>query len=103
MSEVTQVEVSIMGRTFTIGTPTAERETLLDAVRMLNEKADAIRNMGKIVDVDKIAIMAALNIAHDLLKVKIGGGLEMAEIQRKLRTMGETADKALQDSQQLMP
>ena len=54
MSEVTQVEVSIMGRTFTIGTPVAERETLLDAVRMLNEKADAIRNMGKIVDVDKI-------------------------------------------------
>ena len=103
MSEVTQVEVSIMGRTFTIGTPAAERETLLDAVRMLNEKADAIRNMGKIVDVDKIAIMAALNIAHDLLKIKIGGGLEMSEIQRKLRTMSEIADKALQDSQQLAP
>lgn len=103
MSEVTQVEVSIMGRTFTIGTPAAERETLLDAVRMLNEKADAIRNMGKIVDVDKIAIMAALNIAHDLLKIKIGDGLEMAEIQRKLRAMGDIADKALQDSQQLAP
>lgn len=99
MSEVTQVEVSIMGRTFTIGTPAAEKETLLDAVRMLNEKADAIRNMGKIVDADKIAIMAALNIAHDLLKIKIGGGLEMSEIQRKLRSMGDMAEQALKDSQ----
>ena len=53
------------------------------------------------MDTDKVAIMAALNIAHDLLKVKLGdGGLEMSAIQRKIRSMSEAADQALSASQQ---
>lgn len=98
MSEVVQVDVVIMGRTFTIGSPADEKETLLDAVRMLNEKTEAIRQMGRIVDADKIAIMAALNIAHDLLKIKVGGGLEMASIQRKIREIGDSIDTALEQT-----
>lgn len=100
MSEIVQVDVSLLGRHFTIGTSSEERETLLEAVRLLEEKFDAIRGQGKIVDADKIAIMAALNIAHDLLKTKVGEGLEMAAFQRRIRNMSEAADVALRESQQ---
>ena len=100
MSEIVQVDVSLLGRHFTIGTASDERDTLLEAVRLLEEKIEAIRGQGKIVDADKIAVMAALNIAHDLLKTKVGEGLEMAAFQRRIRSMSEAADAALQESQQ---
>lgn len=100
MSEIVQVDVSLLGRHFTIGTSTEERDTLLEAVHLLEEKIGAIQKQGKIVDADKIAIMAALNIAHDLLKTKVGEGLEMAAFQRRIRTMNETAEAVLKESQQ---
>ena len=101
MSEIVQVDVTLLGRQFTIGTPLEERDTLEQAVRLLGDKIQAIQGGGRIVDADKIAIMAALNIAHDLLKVKVGdGGLEMATIRRKIQHMSEAADEALRQSQQ---
>lgn len=103
MSEIVQVEVTLLGRHFTIGSPLEERDTLEQAVRLLGDKIQAIQNGGRIVDADKIAIMAALNIAHDLLKVKVGdGGLEMSTIRRKIQQMSEAADEALSQTQPLL-
>lgn len=96
MSEIVQLDVTLLGRQFTIGTPIEERDTLQQAIRLLGEKIHAIQSGGRIVDADKIAIMAALNIAHDLLKVKVGDdGLEMATIRRKISDMSEAIDSAL--------
>lgn len=95
MSDVMQVDIELLGRHFTIGTPEHERDTLLEAVRLLESKIELIRQHGKVVETDKVAIMAALNIAHDLLKTKVGEGLEMAAFQRKIRGMSEAADVAL--------
>ncbi|GGY15971.1 cell division protein ZapA [Paludibacterium paludis] len=102
MSDVVQVDVSLLGRQFTIGTPASEQETLREAVRLLEDKVTTIQSQGKIVETDKIAIMAALNIAHDLLRTKVGEGLEIAEFQRKIRAMSEAADEALRASQQTL-
>jgi cell division protein ZapA len=102
MSEMVQLEINLLGRHFTVATPPEESETLKQAVDLLEEKMGAIQGLGKIVDADRIAIMAALNIAHDLLKTKVGGGLEMAAFQRKIRSMGEAADEALRQSQQAL-
>lgn len=95
MSGIVQVDIELLGRHFAVGTPADERDTLLEAVRLLQDKMSVIQGAGRIVDADKIAIMAALNIAHDLLKTKVGDGLEMAEFQRKIRGMSEAADAAL--------
>lgn len=66
---IEQINVSILNRQFTIGTPTAERETLLQAVDLLNQKIIAIQTAGRNMETDKVVIMAALNLAHDLLKL----------------------------------
>lgn len=102
MSDLVQLDIDLLGRHFTVGTPREESETLQEAVRLLEEKMRAIQAQGKIVDVDRIAIMAALNIAHDLLKTKVGDSLEMVAFQRKIRTMGADADEALRQSQQVL-
>ncbi|OWY38306.1 cell division protein ZapA [Xenophilus sp. AP218F] len=102
MSDVVQVDIELLGRQFTIGTPPEEKATLQEAVRLLEGKIANIQQHGKVMDTDKIAIMAALNIAHDLLKTKVGEGLEIEAFQRKIRSMSEAADAALARSQQAL-
>lgn len=65
---IEQVYVDILGRQFTIGTPASERESLLKAVELLNEKIVKIQNSSPAINNEKVAIMAALNLTHDLLK-----------------------------------
>lgn len=101
MSDATQVDVTIMGRLFTIGTPEEEKQVLLEAVALLNAKVHSIEKHGRIVETDKIAIMAALNIAHDFLKLKVGGGLEVATFQRRMKSMIEVCDNALGNTDSL--
>lgn len=99
MSNLVQVDVNLLGRQFTISTPPQEQDTLRQAVRLLGDKIEQIQGSGRIMDTDKIAIMAALNIAHDLLKTKVGENLEMAEFQRRIQSMVEAADAALGQTQ----
>ncbi len=61
------VDVSIMGRDFCITCPDEEREELLKAVAYLDKKMREIRDGGKVLGSERVAIMAALNITHELL------------------------------------
>ena len=93
---IEQVNVDILGRQFNIGTPNSEKATLLQAVHMLNQKIGVIQSSGRIVETDKIVIMAALNLTHDLLKISAKDGLAIGEIERRISTMIENCDKALE-------
>ncbi len=93
---IEQINVSILNRQFTIGTPEAERETLLQAVDLLNQKIMAIQSAGRNMETDKIVIMAALNLTHDLLKlVNENKVLAESEIERKIASLIEMCDNAL--------
>ena len=83
-----QISITIMGRAFNIG-------TLLQAVDMLNQKINAIKQGGRIIETDKIAIMAALNVVHDLLKMSMKDDLAIGEFERKITDMAAVCDKAL--------
>lgn len=102
MSEIKQLDVNIMGREFRVGCPADEEATLLQAVEMLNQKMQEIRNTGKVVGMEKIAIMAALNISHEFLQVRVGGGeIDIGAIQRRIKNMDATIDAALSDQADL--
>jgi cell division protein ZapA len=81
--------------------PNDERGELLDAVKYLDNKMREIRDAGKIASVERIAIMAALNIAHELLTTRVGGGFDLAELKRRMQGMQATIDEALVDQDQL--
>ncbi|WP_255988194.1 cell division protein ZapA [Chitinolyticbacter albus] len=100
MSEIKQLDVSIMGREFRVACPLEEEETLLQAVNMLDAKMHEIREGGKVIGIEKIAIMAALNIAHEYLHMD-AGGFDIGAYRRRIEAMNATLDAALQDQGQL--
>ncbi len=61
------IAISVMGREFRVAAPDGEERQLLASVDLLNSKMKEIRDTGKVVGNERIAIMAALNLAHENL------------------------------------
>jgi len=59
------IEVSLLGRTYRVACEEGERESLLEAVAYLDSKMNEIRKAGKVMGAERIAVMAALNVAHE--------------------------------------
>jgi cell division protein ZapA len=100
MSEAKGLDVSIMGREFRVACPEDEEEELLASVAYLDRKMRDIRDSGKVIGVERIAIMAALNIAHELLTTR-SGGFDIGDFKRRIGTMQEQLDQALLDQEKL--
>ena len=67
MSSSNSVTVHILDKEYSIICPPQERSNLVSAARYLDGKMREIRSSGKVIGADRIAVMAALNITHDLL------------------------------------
>ncbi len=92
MSQSKAVDVSIMGREFTVACTDQERPGLINAVNFLDKKMRDIRDGGKIIGVERIAIMAALNLAHELLNTK-SGNVDVGDIKRRISQMQDQIDQ----------
>ncbi|MFM7462085.1 MAG: cell division protein ZapA [Burkholderiales bacterium] len=66
-ADVKGISISVMGREFRVAAPPGEARQLLASVDLLNRKMKEIRDTGKVVGNERIAIMAALNLAHENL------------------------------------
>lgn len=95
------LQISIMGREFRVACQENEQKGLLEAVDYLNRKMHEIRDHGKVIGIERIAIMAALNIAHEFLSTKVGGGFDIAEIKRRIADMEAVLDQAISDQSEL--
>jgi cell division protein ZapA len=96
-----QIDVRILDRDYRLAVPADEKARLLDAVRVVDEKMRAIRDAGRVAGVDRIAVMAALQLAHDLLgSNEAAEAAPAAETVRRIRRMTEDLDAELrrQDS-----
>jgi len=96
-----RVSVRIMEKEFIIACPYDERSALLDAAEFLNARMREIRDNGRVVGIDRIAVMAALNLAHEYLKgndreSKLDNG-----VGQRVRALRERVEGALGKSQQL--
>ena len=94
MSTINPVDVSIMGREFTVSCTDEERAGLLDAVNYLDKKMHDIRDAGKVIGVERIAIMAALNLSHELLNTKTGD-VDIGDYKRRISAMQNQIDEAM--------
>jgi len=83
-----------------VACPEDEQKGLLEAVDYLNKKMSEIRDHGKIIGLERIAIMAALNIAHELLSTKVGG-FDIAALKRRMENMETMLDQAMNDQSKL--
>ena len=101
MSEAKSLQITIMGRDFRVACPEDEQAGLLEAVDYLNRKMLEIREGGKVIGLERIAIMAALNIAHELLTTKVDGGFDLAEIKGRMNRMETVIDQAMSEQSKL--
>ncbi len=95
------LDVKILDRELRVACPEEEREALLSAVAYLDRKMTEIRDAGKIANVERIAIMAALNIAHELLSTKVGRGVDLSDLTRRMNAMQAAIDQALAEQETL--
>jgi cell division protein ZapA len=101
MSTAKSVDVQIMGREFTVSCTDEERQGLMDAVSYLDKKMRDIRDSGKVVGVERIAIMAALNLSHEVLNTK-SGNLDIGDYKRRISAMQNQIDDAIAEQSQLL-
>lgn len=95
------LDVSIMGREFRISCREDEQNELLKATEYLNNKMREIRDTGKVIGVERIAIMAALNITHEFLSTRVEGGFDVGEFKRRIFGMQAAIDEAINAQDEL--
>ncbi|MXS81722.1 cell division protein ZapA [Nitrosomonas oligotropha] len=93
------LNLNIMGRDFCIACPDEEREEILLAAAYLDKKIQEIKAEGKIVDSDRIALIAALQIAHELLALRNGTGFDIDEFRRRIVSLRKKVDEVLTDKE----
>jgi len=96
-----RVSVRIMDKEYVVACPYDERSALLDAAEFLNGRMREIRDTGKVVGLDRIAVMAALNLAHEYLKGKDRESKLDNGVGQRVRALRERVEGALGKSQQL--
>jgi cell division protein ZapA len=95
------LEVSVMGREFRIACREDEQKGLLKATEYLNNKMREIRDTGKVIGVERIAIMAALNITHEYLSTRVEGGFDVGEFKRRIFLMQAAIEQAINGQDEL--
>ena len=95
------IEISILGRSYRIACEESERDALMQAVAYLDDKMSEIKKAGKVNGVDRIAVMAALNIAHDLLSTRLGSGFDLGQAKRRIASIEARLDDALAKQEKL--
>ena len=94
-TDTSRVSVRILEKEYHVACPAEERAALLDSAEYLNRKMREIRDSGKVVGLDRIAVMAALNITNDLLLSRGHDGSVETDLVTRLKTMRERVESAL--------
>lgn len=106
-----QIDVSILGRDYKIACRESERAELMQAVQLLDARMREIRDAGKVAAVDRIAVMAALNLANELLRSRSADSakpapapapIDDAQAQRRIRAMQSAIDQAMAGQERLL-
>ena len=98
---VARVSVRILDKEYQVACPADERDDLMRCAELLNVRMREIRDSGKIIGLDRIAVMAALNISHELISVKNSDDKVDDGLGDRVRQLREKVESALESGQQL--
>jgi cell division protein ZapA len=96
-----RVSVRILEKEYQIACPSDERSDLLDSAELLNSRMREIRDGGKVVGLDRIAVIAALNMANELIRFRNSDGRLESDVGSRLRILRERVESALEKGKQL--
>lgn len=95
------VLVKLLDREYQVSCPPSEQEALLRSARHLDENMRRIKSRGTIHGLDRIAVMAALNITHELLQKNRVLNQHRHETAQQVKYLEDKIDRALQGSRQI--
>jgi len=95
------VTVQILGKDYRVSCPREEQEGLKNSARYLDRKMQEIKKGGKIVGSERVAVMAALNIAHELLQEQTVSSSRDEVLKARIQGLQERITVALDSSHQL--
>ena len=95
MSTSEPVSVHILEREYTIGVEPGERSSLMAAAKLLDSKMREVRGSNKMAAVDRVAVLAALNMAHELQQLRDENSARERELSRTLGDLHRKLDGAL--------
>jgi len=99
--DTARVSVRILEKEYQFACPSEEQNDLLRSAEYLNARMKQIRDAGGVVGTDRIAVMAALNLANDLLKGRNRDQSHETRVGGRLKTLRERVEAALEDGKQL--
>jgi len=101
MKDGRAIEVTVLDRTLKIACKEDEKADLLRAVQYLDAKMREIKSQSKALSVERVAIMAALNITHELLGSRTADGFDTESFQRRMKSMADAIDEAMSAQEHL--
>lgn len=99
--ETARLSVRILEKEYQFACPKNEQNDLIRSAEYLNARMKQIRDGGTVVGTDRIAVMAALNLANDLLKGRNRDQSHEARLGSRLKVLRERVESALEDGKQL--
>lgn len=95
------VTVKINGKDYRISCQDHEKEELVASARLLDDKMQDVKNAGKIVGTERQAVMAALNLSHELLQYRLADKERSRALKSRLQGLQQRIEVALDNQTQL--
>ncbi|CAN5681273.1 cell division protein ZapA [soil metagenome] len=89
------VSIHVLDREYTVGVEPGERDSLVAAARLLDAKMREVRGANRMAAVDRVAVLAALNLAHELQQLRDDRGRLDRELGHTLETLQRKLDGLL--------
>ena len=100
-SKADTLTVNILDKDYQVACPAEERPALKEAAHYLDQQMRSIRDTGKVVGGERIAVMAALNISYELLQANAQGDAQLGAAAEDMEQLNRKLDEALHDLRQL--
>jgi len=93
-STATGCQINILGKEYTVACPEDKRDELVATAAYLDKNMREIQQSGAVLGTERVAVMAALNITHDLLTLRQDTGLSL-ELETRIKKLRRSLEEAL--------
>jgi len=96
-----QLTVTILGREYRVACRPQERDELLACAQYVDRKMVSVRDGGKVLGADRIAVLVALQLAQELFGMRSADNVPVADLRRRLRELNDMASEMLAPQERL--
>lgn len=87
------VTIHILDREYTVGVEPGERDSLMSAAKLLEQRMRDARGANRMTAIDRVAVLAALNMAHELQQLRDQNARREKELSRTLDALERKLDR----------